>query len=231
MNAAGHRHKGSFMRVALFALATLLLSAPVAAAEKFQIDGQTLSISPPEGYCLLDRSRPDDAGLTALLERSQEGVNRVLQNFALCAELEDWHAGRINNLRHFGNVMVPVENGETKALDMSRSAYVTALAGSVNSVDYTALEREINEKIDLVQISGTQFLGALHQDEQALYIGVLVALETGGKRLPQAGIAILTMLGKIPASMNMQWPAEEGVFDGLLAAQQSYAAALIQANP
>lgn len=66
------------MRFLLLGLVTFLSITSVARAEQFQIDGQTLSISPPESYCLLDRSRNDDAELMILLGRSQEGVNRVL---------------------------------------------------------------------------------------------------------------------------------------------------------
>lgn len=219
------------MRLIAVILIGLLLPVSAASAEQFQIAGKTLSLTPPEGYCPLDRSRKDDDGLTTLLERSQAGVNQVLLNFALCTELEDWHAGKIQNMRHFGNVMVPVENGSTYALSVPRQSYVAALVGQVASVDFAAITKEVNQKLEIGQITDNQFLGALHQDDSAIYIGILTTLDTGGKKLPQAGIAALTLLNSVPASINLQWPAEEDVLKGLLAAQQQYTAALIQANP
>ena len=225
-----HKSKAP-LRFLILTLATFLSLVSVGHAEQFQVAGKTLSLTPPEGYCLLDRSRKEDDGLTALLERSQAGVNQVLLNFALCTELEDWHAGKIPNLRHFGNVMVPVENGSTYALSVPRQSYVAALAGQVASVDFAAITQEVNRKLEIGQVTDNQFLGALHQDDSAIYIGILTTLDSGGQKLPQAGIAALTLLNSVPASLNMQWPAEEDVLKGLLAAQQKYASALIQANP
>jgi len=70
------------------------------------------------------------------------------------------------------------------------------------SVDYEAATRVINQNIQVVQMSGTQFLGVLHQDEQALYAGLLIAIETEGRKLPQAEILAITLLGKVPVSIT-----------------------------
>jgi len=220
------------MRIVLSALTALLLLVPVAEAKQLWIAGQTLFVSPPEGYCRLDPSRDDDGGLILMQERMAEGANHILENFALCTELEDWHAHRINNLRHFGNVMASLENGSAYTLNLSRQGYLDEMAKQVPAVDYEDATSVINQRIEAAQMSDTRFLGVLHQDEHAIYAGLLIAIETEGQKLPQAEILAVTLLGKVPVSINIQGPAdEEGVLDKLLALQEAYAAELVQLNP
>jgi hypothetical protein len=223
------------MRIVTLAFAILLAFTAAGAAEDFQFGGQTLSISPPPGYCALDPSDPNDAVVIKRLEVQQEGMNLVPLQFGICNELADWRAGRIPVLSRYGQIMLPLSYAEApRPLPMSRQEYLDTVAPQIPKVDaaqVAELESKLNARTEDVQISSIQNLGILDQDENAIYVGMLGVITGGGQKLPVAAVAAATLLESIPVTVNLYGPTDEGAFDKLVAIQKAYVADLIRRNP
>jgi hypothetical protein len=220
------------MHILALAFVTLLALTAAAGAEDFQVGGETLSIDPPDGYCALDRSHPADAFILGAIEKTQAGANQVLMQFALCQQLEDWHAGRIPNYSNYGGVTVQLEDGTPRSIRMSRRDFIVGMQTHMPKADMTDIENEINAKLEgLAAISNSQMLGVVGKDGSALYIGVLGTVEVGGERTLLAGVTSITLLRSFVVNTNLYAPAEPEMHDHLLAIQKAYLAELVRQNP
>lgn len=222
------------MRAGIVALAMLLAFAGPLAAEDVTAGGKTLSLQPPAGFCVYDRSNAFDAAAMQRAEDAQAGKNRIVLQFGRCDEFAQWRSGAIP-FGEFGRIMLPLNYpGAPQPLPLSRQKYLDIMAPKVPKLDPADLKRiedQPSSKISDAQASGPQLLGLLDQDHNALYVGFLGVLEVGGKKYPLAGVGAVTMLGSIPASVNLYRPMEKGAFDKLIAAQKAYVAELIRKNP
>jgi hypothetical protein len=227
---------GGFMRLRVLTVAiTILLAfATPAGADDISVGGKILSIAPPQGSCAYDRSNDADAAVMKRVEDAQAGRNSVVLQFGLCDEFVRWRANEIV-FTQFGQIMLPLTyTGAPCPLPMSRQAYLDQVAPKIPQIDANTVQKvedELNSKVDDAQISDFQILGILDRDENALYVGFVGVLEIDGKRFPSAGVGAITMLGSVPAIVNLDGPAGEGVFDKLLDAQKAYVAELIRKNP
>ena len=101
----------------------------------------------------------------------------------------------------------------------------------MDSAAVAEVERDINARLDGVQLSGLQNLGVLDRNPDALYVGILVAVEQDGQKIPRVLVAAPTMLGSNPVTVNLFSAPEEGAIDQLIATQKTYVAELIRQNP
>ena len=217
------------MRFLLLAVGIFLFMTQAGQAAEFQVAGQTLSISPPHGYCALDRNNPSDAPVIERLEKSQAGRNQVLMSFALCSELADWRAGRIPYYKHYGNVTVQLQDGSPQKLQSSRADFIASMEETMPKIDPAEVDREVSTRTG--EITGSQLLGIIGKDSNALYIGLLVSLKAEGQPIVLAGVTSFTLLKSIVVNTNLYEPASADAHEHLLSIQQPYLAQLVQRNP
>jgi hypothetical protein len=218
------------LRALIVATAVLLALATTASADDISVGGRTLSIMPPEGYCALDRSNPADARVMDTVEKAQAGRNQVLMHFVPCTELEDWHAGRIAVYSVYGNVAVQLNNGTPTATRMSRTDFIDGMQAHMPTLDMKDIESEVNSKIEGMQLSGSQMLGVIDKDSNALYVALAMEVSANGENLAKSAVTTFTLLGPFVANTNMATAAMPGAYDRLLAIQKTYLANLVQQN-
>lgn len=222
------------MRALIVAIAILVTFTTPVRANDVPVGGKTLSIAPPEGFCEYDRSNDFDAAVMKRVEDAQTGMNRVALQFGRCDEFKRWRAGGVT-FSQFGQIMLSLDYpGAPQPVPMSRQDYLDRVAPQIpqlNAGDVQRIEDQLNGKINDAQIAGSQLLGILDRDKNALYVGFLGVLEVDGKQFPLAGIGAVTMLGSVPTTVNLYRPVGEGAFDKLIDVQKTYVADLIRRNP
>jgi hypothetical protein len=109
-----------FLAVAA-ALPALLVTLDVVHAAPATVDGRTIELPVPAGYCAIDRDRSPDAQAWEALRAAQEPHNRVLAWFTSCDELERWRADP-QAFEHHGMVLAPAAPPVR-----SRAEYVAAV--------------------------------------------------------------------------------------------------------
>lgn len=219
------------MRFLVLTLATFLSLVSMGRAEEIRVAGKTLSIVPPEGYCALDRDNPADAFVMDAVEKAQAGHGLVLMHFVLCTELDDWHAGRAPGYSHYGNASVQLQDGTPHTFRVSLPDFIAEMQKHMPTIDTAEIEQEINGKVEDVELSGSQVLGVIDKDSNALYLALVSTIEAGGQRTLLAGVTSFTLLGSFIANTNLTAPAEPGAHDRLLAIQKAYLAELVRQNP
>jgi len=227
--------------LAVIALGALLAIAALgsARAEQFQFAGRSLEIEPPQGYCALDRSHPDEAQMLDLQERLQKRQNRVAMMFLECQDLAQRRAGNADDPQRYGMVLIPQPQGEVRAIpDMTRAEFVAAVAKPLPQLDADALSRDIGDQVGQAvpgaTVNNVKLLGVLKQDARAVYVGVSVGgMSQDGKTVSDGavGITAITLVNQIPVSLNL-YRVKGGAeaIPGLLADQQRNVDALIAAN-
>lgn len=220
--------------IPIMAVALLLAFAGPLAAADVSVGGKTLSILPPDGSCAYDRSNEFDAAVMKRVEDAQAGMNQVVLQFGLCDEFPRWRMGGILFSR-FGQIMLPLDYpGAPQPLPLSRQKYLDIMAPQIPQLkpdDVKKIESQLNNKMNDARITGAQLLGVLDRDDNALYVGFVGALTVAGKQFPIAGVGAVTMLGSVPATLNLYSPIGEGAFDKLIDAQKVYIAEMIRLNP
>jgi hypothetical protein len=88
------------------ALPALLFTLDRVHAAPVVVDGRTIELPLPAGYCAIDRDRSPDAQAWEALRAAQEPHNHVLAWFTSCDELERWRADP-QAFDHHGMVLAP----------------------------------------------------------------------------------------------------------------------------
>ncbi|HWA45377.1 MAG TPA: hypothetical protein VHA10_19300 [Hypericibacter adhaerens] len=215
----------------ILAFGAALFTASLAEAEQVQVGGRFLSIEPPQGYCALDRTKPQDARVMQAVENAQADRNRVLMHFVPCNEIEAWRAGRLTSYSVYGNVAVQLENGQPRVAGMSRGDFINAMQSQMPKLDTKEVESEINARLQGMKLSDTQLLGVVDKDRNGLYIALAMTASAGGQDMAKAGVTSFTLLGPFVVNTNMATAAAPGAYDKLLAIQKPYLAKLVSQNP
>ena len=109
---------------ALAVVATLPILAARAEAAPAVVDGRTIELPVPSGYCAIDRDRSPDAQAWEEMRGMQEPQNHLLAWFVVCDELERWRADPQRALERHAMVLA---RADMPAL--SRREVATAMAG------------------------------------------------------------------------------------------------------
>ncbi len=217
------------------ALASLLLAAP-AAAEPVALPFGTLEIALPDGYCALDPNDPIEAEVIAFVVSMQEGQNVVVSQFVECAELALWRAGTAEEFFRFGQVMLPLSDGQVLPLPFDRATFLQEMVGYLPAVDDAMVKEvveQINDNSQGIGVEDVQFLGLMDRDEAGIYVGMLSrpTFEGEGSGF-QAGLMSMTLIQRVVVSTYLYRVYEdEEDFDRLIVEQKAYLADLIAANP
>jgi len=223
------------LRTLALAVAGLLLLASTAAAEPVEVHGRTLELHLPNGYCLLDATLPGETELIESLRASNAGQNDLIAYFAPCNDLIAYRVGALDRLTEYGTLMVPLVDGAFTPGPGPRADFLAEMRGAMPTVDeamLAELEQQASNNPQGVQISGSQFLGILHEDANALYLGLLFQASAEGETLAGAAVLAFTLLGDVAFTVNLYRPYRSNAdLVALVSELGPYMAGLTAANP
>lgn len=220
----------------LLALTVLaLLPAVPAAAEPVDLYGRQVEFFLPMGYCYLDESQQAEKAIVDNIVQMNVGQNDLIAYFAPCNDLIAYRAGAIPTLNEYGIVFVPLANGTFQAAPGSRAETLPQIAASMPGLDENLLaqiEQEVNQNPSGATLSGTQFLGLINQDVNAIYAGMVAQVSDGQTTTPAAGVLGITQLQDIVFTINLyrEYHSNADIV-ALLTEATTYAAELVAANP
>jgi hypothetical protein len=210
-----------------------VIDATSADTAKIDVDGTTVALVVPSGYCKVARGSLAGQTFYATQERVQQGQNRVLLIYVDCEELNRINARKMPTALHFGMFMVPLSNGKLiKApAEMTRARVIDDLAKALPALDMQKIQADAQATAKAVGAPVNNInIGTLGRDANAVYLGVGGDQAGGGGRF--RGVAFMTLLKDVVVTNNLYEPAAAGgtPFEKLLAAQKSNAATLVRAN-
>jgi hypothetical protein len=211
----------------------LLLPALPAAAEPVDLYGRQVEFFLPLGYCFLDESQPAEKLLVDNTVAMNQGSNELIAYFAPCNDLVAYRVGAIDVLSEYGIIFVPLLNGGFEASPSPRAESLPQIAATIPALDEAALqELERQASQQGITVSGTQFLGLIGQDANALYAGLLAEVSDGTTSYPTAGLLAITQLQDVVLTVNLYRPYRSNAdIVALLSEAEAYVAQLVAANP
>jgi len=217
---------------ALTTLAFVSFAAGNAWAEEFSIGGREVTIKVPGTYCALNRDNPVENEMFEVMERVQDGLNRVLLVFYDCAELRAMHRGEHSTFGRYGQVLTPIR--EQAYPGVSREVFFTELRKVFDRAFAIGAERgraSVERNVPDMQIGEARSLGILGTDPRALYAGMLEKVAFEGEVATVAAVVSVTLLKDVPVSVNLyRTYHDETSFDLLLEEQRSYMERLTRLN-
>jgi len=210
---------------------TLVLSASAAFADKFLLDGASITLVLPKVYCPLSRTHPVEKLYYEQQDDLQKGINQVVQIGVMCAKQKALRAGE--HVGGFAIWLMAAPRGIPSRVPstVSRATYIATMAQKIPINDMIAgrLKKE-GVGVDINQT------GVIAQNGDALF-GVLAAkTQTDeGPRTTAAVFALTTIAGH-GLSFHVYGPLEDAKsfdatsFDPLLALSKEALAATIAAN-
>jgi hypothetical protein len=220
--------------VLVLAVLALLSAAPVA-ADPVDLYGRQIEFFLPVGYCYLDESQQAEKMIVDNIVQMNQGSNELIAYFAPCNDLVAYRSGAIATLSEYGIVFVPLVEGSFQASPSSRAESLPQIAATMPALDEALLsqiEQEVNQNQGGFTLSGTQFLGLIGQDANALYAGMVAEVSDGQTSVPAAGVLAITQLQDVVMTINLSRTYRSNAdIVALLTEAQTYAAELVAANP
>jgi hypothetical protein len=213
----------------------LLLSVRPAAAEPIDLYGRPIEFFLPAGYCHLDETQPAEKLLVDNIVGMNQGSNDLIAYFAPCNDLVAYRVGAIDVMSEYGIVFVPLVNGGFEASPSPRAESLPQIAATLPALDQAALQRleqEASQNPQGITLSGSQFLGLIGQDANALYAGLVAQVSDGSSSFPAAGVLAITQLQDVVMTVNLYRPYRSNAdIVALLSEAEIYVAQLVAANP
>jgi hypothetical protein len=155
--------------------------------------------------------------------------------FLPCPDLEKLRAGTGVDTLRYGTMLILEQQGEVRAIaDMTRAQFVAAVAKP-----YPQLGLDMPRRLEEIGRSDANafdanVLGALKQDDNAVYLGLAIkGVRVGGTAVPVGivGVTAVTLVNQLPVSLTLyQAKGSADVMMALLADQQRNVDALLAAN-
>jgi len=194
--------------------ALLLFLAAAADAAPVVVEGRTVELPVPSGYCPIDRERAPDARLWDAMRGLQEqDRNHLLAWFAACNDLDRWRGDPDSPLER--HAMVLARMGMP---DYSRHAVVEEMARSFEGSRGVIGEGPI--RMQLLETRDDAVLAMMTQD---------VPGATGPRRI--VAVITFTSLHHAPVTTNFYAPDGPEALQPTREAALGYLANLVAANP
>ena len=208
------------IRHALFGLTVaLVLSAtgPVHAQSKQTVSliGANVVLPIPSGYCAMTNSNAADAQLISLIERVNNGRNKLLLMFADCAQLKMFRTSG-KDLSNYGSYLAPVS--ANRPVKIPR-AHFAKIIGKQFEKQKKMIEKAMKEAEQRVRnnapgldLQKNENLGLIHRDDTAAFTGVIQSWQTEGSAASRlATVTGLTLVRDRVVSLNLAAPyADKG---------------------
>ena len=238
------------MRANAFGLLVLVmpvlasLSKPVEAQEVItaDLDGVSIDLVLPESYCPLDLDNPDERTIFDFYDGQRSQASTIILFFLECEELASLRRdglGDVIALEDYGMYSVGSDtDGRIKTHpEMSRDQFVREAGKAFEVLDGEAVEQLAGDRFADIQSTPDssvdfQTFGTTGQDENGVYLAVVVEAEVLGHRYLIAGASALTLLKDrqflVTLSRNYDRPA---VVSDLQREIRDLLAAFLAANP
>lgn len=178
----------------MLALAIALAVAPLAAAvaqETYYADvnGVSVNVHVPEGYCALTGETEAETMLMDFLSNANAGVNEVLISFADCGQLQDWRQGARPSIENYGFIATPTAAnlthfpGNQDDLNAGMDPVLSNQFGKI--MDQAMKQGEgraqaiLDEMESGVRIEETTPLGYFGYDSYGIYAGIMQRISGG----------------------------------------------------
>ncbi len=174
------------MRIFTFAIA--LAAAPLAIANAQEtyyadVNGVTVNVHVPEGYCALTGETEGETVLMDSLSSVNEGVNEVLISFAACGQLQDWRQGATPSIEKYGFIATPVAANLTHfpgdqddlnaGLDLVLSNQFGKIMDQAMKQGEGRAQSILDELESGARIEETRPLGYFGYDSYGIYAGIM----------------------------------------------------------
>ena len=179
-----------------------LLTPLTARSEDVRIGSDLIQIPIPEGYCPLDATEPSDNRFIEFLKEANENVNELLLAFADCTQLLSWRNGELPDLNDFGYVLTPsLYVNDKREMDFDR--FLSEMLDVFKNMGIQVVLEDAMENAEAIlsrhaisiKLNEMKNLGILQQDDKALYLGLLLNVQTEeGKSKKLVGVYSVTLL-------------------------------------
>lgn len=192
-------------RPALLAAALVLAAGPALAEQVPIADGQSIEISPPNGYCVLDESRPVEAGFIKTIRGTVGNSMRLALAFGDCNEVVELRDGKRTVLDNFGQIlMVATSDGAVRKIEDTRSDYFAAITksfpgGKVEDVAANGAAQLAAKGADAPQ----PIYVVIGQDDRAVYIATTKVQSSEDERSVVAGLAGIALVRHASVTFNL----------------------------
>ena len=214
----------------LLAVSLLAVSSHTVLAEEPapqpEIRRVSLSVPPPDGYCILDSGHPSDLAMLNEARQFNAGHNSVIAIFTECRKLA--------TLRSYGGTMsefvvyMSPQSATWLAPDMSRGQLIDWFAAAFeDSESFNTAEAEA-----ALQRQDEVSLGVLDRSDTALFTGTLVRAADDGSGVDvNAVVGGITAVGGMTLTVNLHAPyLGPPTIDRMLAQQRVNLQRLVEAN-
>lgn len=221
----------------LFAIAAAVLglTSTVALAQdrqqattlKIDVEGRTISVPAPFGYCDLDPAQPRDRVLIAGFDRMWERA-RVLRRFSPCDELESWRAGKVQEPIE---VVLTIFEPGRNTTSGDRRAFLRRVApgepmGKQGAMDRAGEGFQAGPTED--QFSS---IGVIERNDRAAFVAEQVIVRIDGKPRELAVLSAPTAVGSTPLLIHVYSPYDDGSeLDWMLRDAREHVDRLLSAN-
>ena len=217
------------LRIPLSVILLAFASPPVLAEEPTsqpEVRRVSLSVPPPDGYCILDPDHPSDLAMLNEARQFNAGHNSVIAIFTDCRQLA--------TLRSYGGTMsefvayMSPQSATWLAPDMSRGQLIDWFAAAfADSESFDTAEAEA-----ALQRQDEVSLGILDRSDTALFTGTLVRAADDGSGIDvNAVVGGITAVGGMTLTVNYHAPyLGPATIDQMLARQRVNLQRLVDAN-
>jgi hypothetical protein len=185
--------------VAALAWWALAASAPNASAAEATVDGVTIKLPSPAGFCDLTPSHAMDRQAIAMMTEliSKGHGNRLLAIAADCQQLAVWRDGR-GLLGDYTQFATPAS---ATASEEARNATCKSMR-TQGEQEFSGIKEEVKSKLEealkQVKVKSQSYIGFLGEDAAACYVGILQNLKAGdgSDKTQLALLAIMLVKGR-----------------------------------
>jgi len=191
----GQLMRGIASVTAAFTCFCLLLGAASnSRAAQASVDGVSINLPAPAGFCELSSSYPADKlmldTLGDLVAKSRG--NHLLAMAADCQQLADWRAGR-RLLGDYGQYQAPPNAAANEETFKETCAALRTQGGQTLSNVKKDLKARMEESVRQMKVNDQRFAGFLGEDPAACYVALLQKLKAeDGTEVTQLSVLAIT---------------------------------------
>jgi hypothetical protein len=174
----------------------LLGTAPNAAAAQVTLEGVSINLPAPAGFCELNGSNPSDKhALDAIGELvAKARGNQLLAMSADCQQLADWRAGR-RLLGDYGQYQAPRLAAATQDTFRQTCATLRTQGEATFKNMKGDLKATMEESVRRLKVNDQSFAGFLGEDPTACYVALLQKLKAeDGTDITQLTLLAITIV-------------------------------------
>lgn len=203
-----------------------------------KIGGRDIALVVPAGHCALERANPSDKRVIELVEKLLAGRNALHLTTTDCKELDDWRAGRRENLGEYTQTQshIPLDGrdfrGQESQLLKEICAQTRKQGGAIAQTVEADIQKRLQASREQIQLQNVSMLGALDEDQHGCYVGMLIKLATeqGKSKTQLCVFANVILQGKLVYLYRYSERLDEAEVKRLLAERKATARAHVEAN-